>query len=136
MAYNQKNINTLDIRKSIGIGVAIPFNGPSVFKSVYNTRDQIKYNLINYILTNPRERIFNPNFGLGIRKKLFEQITNNTSDEIKQMVISGIENYFPNLNIDKLDVKAEPDNNLLYVEMKYTIKNLRIEDEVSLNFFV
>jgi len=136
MAYNQKNINTLDIRKSIGIGVAIPFNGPSVFKSVYNTKDQIKYNLIKYILTNPRERIFNPNFGLGIRKKLFEQITNNTSDEIKQMVISGIENYFPNLNIDKLDVKAEPNNNLLYVEMKYTIKNLRIEDEVSLNFFV
>ena len=75
MAYNVRNINVLDLRPSTGIGVSIPFSNPAVFETVYNTKDQTKYNLINFLLTDPRERIFNPSFGAGLRGKLFEQIT-------------------------------------------------------------
>ena len=60
MAYNVRNINVLDLRPSTGIGVSIPFSNPAVFETVYNTKDQTKYNLINFLLTDPRERIFNP----------------------------------------------------------------------------
>ena len=101
MAYDSRNINVLDRRKSTGIGVALPFNAASAFRTVYSTSEQIRYNLINYILTNPRERVFNPRFGLGIRKRLFEQITENTAEEIKQSIKSGIETYFPNIAITK-----------------------------------
>ena len=63
MAYGLRNINVLDLRPSTGVGVGLPFNAPGVFRTVYTTKEQIKYNLINFLLTDKRERIFNPTFG-------------------------------------------------------------------------
>ena len=50
MAYQVKNINPLDIKLSTGIGVSIPFSSKSVFTTVYTTQEQLKYNIINYLL--------------------------------------------------------------------------------------
>jgi hypothetical protein len=58
MAYNLRNINVLDLRPSVGVGVALPFNVPGVFKTIYTTKEQLKFNIINFLLTNKRERIF------------------------------------------------------------------------------
>ena len=44
------------------VGVSLPFNGPAVFNPTFTTREQTKSNLINYLLTNLGERVFNPNF--------------------------------------------------------------------------
>ena len=82
MAYNLKQINVLDLRPSTGIGVALPFNTPAVFQTVYTTKEQLKYNIINYLLTNNRERLYNPNFGANIRSLLFEQISVDTFDTL------------------------------------------------------
>jgi phage baseplate assembly protein W len=72
MAYQVRNINPLDLQPSTGIGVSIPFSSKSVFTTVYTTQEQLKYNIINYLLTNRKERVFVPNFGAGIRDLLFE----------------------------------------------------------------
>ena len=50
-----------EARKTVGFG--FPLNGDAVFKPTYQTKDQIQANLINYLLTNKSERVFNPNFG-------------------------------------------------------------------------
>jgi hypothetical protein len=50
MAYNEQIIPILDLRKSTALGVAIPFSAPTVFTSVYSTKEQTKYNLINFLL--------------------------------------------------------------------------------------
>ena len=47
-------------RKAVGFG--FPLNGPAVFVPTFTTRDQTKANLINYLLTNKGERVFNQNF--------------------------------------------------------------------------
>ena len=75
MAYKIPNKNPIDIGSRVAIGVSIPFNQPSVFNQTYTTNDQIKSNLINYVLTNRGERPLNPNFGLSLQEKLFENIT-------------------------------------------------------------
>ena len=75
MAYRIPNINPIDIGSRVAIGVSIPFNVPQVFSQTYTTQDQIKSNIINYILTDKGERIFDPTFGSNIRKSLFENIT-------------------------------------------------------------
>ena len=133
MAYNARNINVLDLRPSTGIGVSLPFNNPAVFQTVYNTKDQIKYNLINFLLTDPRERVFNPAFGAGIRSKLFEQITNETTDDLDTLVRSGVERYFPNVVVTALTFTADPDQNLLTISFSYTIKNTRESDNIILS---
>lgn len=133
MAYNVRNINVLDLRPSTGIGVSIPFSNPAVFETVYNTKDQTKYNLINFLLTDPRERIFNPSFGAGLRGKLFEQITNTTVDDLDTLIRTGVEAYFPNVVITALTFGGNPDENNLTVNFSYTIRNTRESDNITLS---
>jgi phage baseplate assembly protein W len=132
MAFGVRNINVLDLRPSTGIGVALPFNAPEVFRTVYTTKEQLKYNLINFLLTDKRERIFTPNFGADIRRRLFEQITPETADELETQIRAGVEQYFPNVVITDLSVGAEPDNNLLTIQFSYTIANTGESDNVIL----
>ena len=132
MAFGVRNINVLDLRPSTGIGVALPFDNPGVFRTVYNTREQLKYNLINFLLTDKRERIFNPAFGADIRRQLFEQITPDTADTLETQIRASIEQYFPNVVLTDLTVGAEPDRNLITIQFSYTIANTGESDNVIL----
>jgi hypothetical protein len=57
MAYNLRNINVLDLKPSTGVGVAIPFSNRTAFTTVYTTKEQLKYNIINFLLTDKGERM-------------------------------------------------------------------------------
>lgn len=133
MAYNLRNINVLDLRPSIGVGVALPFNNPAVFETVYTTKEQLKFNIINFLLTNRRERIFNPNFGADIRSQLFEQISQETLDNLETQIKAGIELYFPNVIITDLSFYPTPDENLLRIQFSYTVNNTGDSDTVILD---
>jgi phage baseplate assembly protein W len=133
MAYNLKQINVLDLRPSTGVGVALPFNTPAVFQTVYTTREQLKYNIINYLLTNNRERIFNPNFGANIRSLVFEQITTETADALDIQIRNGIAQYFPNVTITDLTIVGEPDQSLLRIQFSYTLTNTGQSDNITIN---
>lgn len=133
MAYNLKQVNVLDLRPSTGVGVALPFNTPAVFQTVYTTQEQLKYNIINFLLTNRRERIFNPNFGASIRNKIFEQITPETLDKLDTQIRAGISQYFPNVIITELTFGGNPDQNLLTVQFSYTINNTGASDNIIIS---
>jgi len=133
MAYGIRNINVLDLRPSVGVGVSIPFSNPAVFETVYTTKEQLKFNLINFLLTDKRERIFNPNFGANLRSQLFEQITADTSDNLDNQIRTGIEQYFPNVVISELTIGAEPDQNLITILFSYNISNTGESDNVILS---
>lgn len=134
MAYGVKNINPLDLRPSTAIGVALPFSSPNVFDSVYTTQDQLKYNIINYLLTDNGERVFEPTFGIGLRRELFEQITDSRAVELQGMIRSGVENYFPNVQV--VDIKVIPftDQNLINITFTYNIINTGQTDQITINF--
>jgi phage baseplate assembly protein W len=132
MAYNARKISPLDLRPSTGVGVSIPFSTSNVFNTVYSTKDQTKYNLINFLLTDPRERPFNPNFGAGLRSFLFEQLGTNTSEDLQTMLISQIESNFPNVNIVNLTVTSDVNTGAINIEFSYNIRNTKESDEVLL----
>jgi phage baseplate assembly protein W len=133
MAYNLKQINVLDLRPSTGVGVALPFNTPAVFQTVYTTKEQLKYNIINFLLTDKRERVFNPNFGANIRSKVFEQITADTVDSLDSQIRTGVNQYFPNVVITNLTFGGNPDENLLTIQFSYTISNTGESDNITIS---
>ncbi len=133
MAYNLRNINVLDLRPSVGVGVRLPFNSPGVFQTVYTTKEQLKFNIINFLLTNRRERIFNPNFGANIRSQLFEQISQETLDNLETQIRAGIELYFPNVVVTNLSFLPSPDQNLIRIQFSYTVNNTGDSDTVILD---
>ena len=133
MAYNLKQINVLDLRPSTGVGVALPFNTPAVFQTVYTTQEQLKYNIINFLLTNNRERIFNPTFGANIRSSVFEQITPDTTDALDLQIRNGVAQYFPNVAITELLFGGDPDQNQLLIQFSYVITNTGQSDNITIN---
>ena len=132
MAQIISNKSPIDLNKRKAIGFGFPLNGDAVFVPIYQTKDQIQANLINFCLTNKKERFFNPNFGLDLRNLLFENITDTSLDELKELVSSGIADNFPQINITQLEFINDPDINTINFVLKYEIKLFGIEDEINI----
>jgi phage baseplate assembly protein W len=134
MAYNVININPLDLQPSKGVGIKVPFDGPTGLNITYTTKEAVKSNILNFFLTGKRERIMNPIFGAGIREQLFEQITNNTAENLEDIITFGLGDYFPQIQLTSLNVTASPDQNLIQIYFSYSIRNTNIQDEITINF--
>ena len=134
MAFNPQLINPIDLNPNLAVGVNLPFSGPSVFTPNYLTSEAIKNNLINYFLTNPGERPLNPTFGGGLRAFIFQQISENSLDGLKENVSLKLETYFPNVIINSLDVLKRNDENSVVVQLKYSIANSNINDNLTFQF--
>jgi phage baseplate assembly protein W len=102
MAFRIANKNPLEINGKTAIGVAIPFNVDDVFRSTYTTVDQVKSNIINFILTNKREKLFQPNYGADLRRMIFENIDINTLKTLEVKLTNDIQDTFPNVEIQSL----------------------------------
>ena len=134
MAFGAVNRFPNDTRPRVGIGVDIPFNAGEVFTSNYTTQEAIKNNLINYFLTNPGERPGNPSFGGGLREFIFEQISNNTLEYLKEDIGAKMSQNFPNVDLQELSLVEDPDSNEISVQMYYSVTNTGINDELTLTF--
>ena len=128
----QININPLDLNDNIAIGVVFPFNGNAVFNSSYTTQDQAKSNLINVLLTEPGERVMEPNFGVGLKKLLFENQIKE--DEIEGRIKDQCAFYVPEVDITNLIIQLIPDSHTLYIRLTYKFIINDEEDSIQLNF--
>ena len=128
MAIQISNQQPLDLNKRVAIGVAIPFNAPGVFRSTYTTSDQIKSNIINFILTNKGERVFNSNFGANLRAQLFEQITLDNLDFLEKKLLNDIEDNFPSVRINRLTLSPIYSENAIQIDINYTVLNNVVEN--------
>lgn len=133
MAYSVRNINVLDLRPSTGIGVALPFSNRTAFTTVYTTKEQLKYNILNFLLTDAGERVFNPTFGASIRARLFEQITTESNEALQLTIQSSVENYFPSVEVINLSVISDPNRSLISVQFSYRIRSTNETDNILLN---
>jgi len=136
MAYRPRRIEPLDLQPRTAIGVALPFSGQAVFNSTYQSKDAIRANIINFFLTGRRERVFNPDFGAGLRDLLFEQITQDRIDQIDSRIRESMEIYFPRVIITQLNLTPFPDQNLVSFKLTYQVADTGIDDEVVINFEV
>jgi len=117
-------------RKAVGFG--FPLNGPAVFVPTFTTREQTKANLINYLLTNKGERVFNPNFGADLRNLLFENILDRTTDELQSTIQNDISIYFPQVEVKEIEFNNLPDSNEINFTLTYTIANFGITDDITI----
>jgi phage baseplate assembly protein W len=134
MAFNQQQINPLDLNPNVAVGINLPLSGPAVFVSNYTTYDALKTDLINFFLTNPGERPMNPTFGGGLRDFIFSQIEEENINGLKENIEFKLQKYFPQVGISSLEVLQDADNNTLIVELKYFISNSNIQDTITFEF--
>lgn len=93
----------------------------------------VKQNFKNLLLTNPGERIFDINFGVGLKRFLFEQKTEEINQVIKNRIYSQTEEYLPFLEIQDIDiVNDSKEESTIYIKINYFIKNVSIFDAINL----
>jgi phage baseplate assembly protein W len=115
-------LNPQDIGQPRGIGVSVLYNNSTnVFNSTITTKEQVKSNLINYVLTNKGERLYDPNFGGDIRRAVFEA----NDDAAFESVIARLEDeilaYVPNIILQSITLQKNPDYNMVTISINYQL---------------
>jgi len=123
MAIRIPNQHPLDLNQRVAVGVSIPFSAPSVFNQTFTTIDQIKSNIINYILTNNGERVLNPNFGSNLRAQLFQNINEDMLSALEIKISNDIRKYFPNVQIQQLLLTPAYEQNAIQLVLTYSVLN-------------
>jgi len=119
MAIINKNrrINPLDINKDVTIGVRFPLNDVNMFKGTQTFKEQVKSNLINLLLTEQGERVNEPNFGVGLKRLLFEQ--NIDKENLEEKINFQIGFYIPEITLMSVSVGSINDENKVYLTISY-----------------
>ena len=129
---NQININPLDLDNNVAIGVVFPFNGNAIFNSSFTTKDQIKSNLINVLLTEPGERVMEPNFGIGLKNLLFEQSIDLES--LKETIQEQINMYIPHISLLDIGMGESEDKHTIFISLVYVYLLDNSQQSIQLNF--
>jgi phage baseplate assembly protein W len=119
------------------IGPKLPLNldKKDGFIMIDNYVDEVKQNLKTLFLTAPGERVYIPDFGIGMRNYLFENRTTSLDSDIKARIKQQIDTYMPFISIIDVQVWDSPDvENLLYLKFEYFIVPLNLQDQITLSF--
>jgi phage baseplate assembly protein W len=127
-------VDPLDLQPNIAIGVSLPFNGPAIFNKTYSTKDQIKSNLINLLLTNKGERIMNPQFGADIKNVLFEGMVGDLISTIRNNVSNAINIFIPQVILDNVNVDYDEDYHTINISINYRLVISGTSDKVTVQF--
>ena len=119
MAIINKNrrINPLDINQNVTIGVAFPLNVVNMTQGTLTFKEQVKSNLLNLLLTEQGERVNEPNFGVGLKRLLFEQ--NINKENLEEKINFQIGFYIPEITLISVSVGSIDDENKVYLTISY-----------------
>ena len=131
IVQNTRKINPLDTNNNIRIGLGFPLNSVNMTTGTTNTRDQLKSNFLNLLLTVPGERINQPNYGVGLKRKLFE----NNLDE--STLLEDISNetsiYMPEISLNSIKINQDIDEYKITIALDYSIAD-EPSDSIQINF--
>lgn len=96
-----------------------------MFEQSTTFTQQVKSNLRNLLLTTRGERVMQPELGTDLRRILFEQITEDTMDNVRLTITEAVERWMPYLEIQEVSVSNDPVTNphRLDVVVNYRFRN-------------
>ena len=118
-------------RKDIGYGIVFPLMDEGTFTQSFTLKDKVKTNILNVLLTEPGERIFKPNFGVGLRNYIFENVPNR--DELEERIKIQTERYIPQIEIEDVAVYKGRDSHNLNIEITYNVIPTNEENTIQVN---
>lgn len=84
------------------------------------------------ILTEPGERIMDPQFGVGMKRFLFENFSDNVYSQIDSRIREQVRIYMPDLSIRQINFYLiDPDSNSVAFRMEYSIPSIAASDLIE-----
>ena len=98
----------------VSVGIDFPFarvpNQDGYFKTTKSTIDAIKNNIKLLLQTEQGERVFQPNLGMGLKRFVFEQITEDTTIEIENNIVDVFETWLPFVDLRDIQINIDSEN--------------------------
>ena len=110
---------------SFGVALPLTRNSADGFTMLKNFRKVAKQNLKMLILTAPGERVMEPDFGVGLRRFLFQNFSTSTFSEMENKIREQAAIYLPAITIIRVVFDAaEIDRNQLGISIKFSIPDI------------
>lgn len=121
------------MQKGIGLKLPLSYNkqdGP--WETTKSFVDTVKQNFKYLLLIAPGERIMDPNFGVGIKDFLFENLDDNILSKLSARIYSQVGLYMPFITIRDANAHMNEDTHTLHLQIDYFINKLQISDIIYL----
>ena len=129
---------------NVKIGIDLPIRRgddlDGFFATTSTTIEAVKNNMRNLLQTEEGERFFQPNLGIGLRRLLFENMTDETLIGVQDLILDKLEFWLPFVEIRDIQVLSRDDTtdigmNEIRVKILFNIKqDPNTLDSVSLDF--
>ena len=132
MAQIVNNVFPTPESGSRALGFSFPLSGEAVFNPTYSTKEVIKTNLLNWLLTNKGERVMRPTFGANLRDFIGEGINAGTDTAIEERIKNNISVEFPQIQVKSVNFNNQADSNTINLFVNYLIRNIGAEDQINI----
>jgi phage baseplate assembly protein W len=114
---------------TLAVKLPITRNSINGFTMIGDFADLVKQNLKMLILTDRGERVMIPDFGVGIRRYLFNNFNQNIFIDIETDIRQQVGKYIPVVTIESvLFDDSDQDSNTLAIAIVYTIPAIGFKD--------
>ena len=121
--------DTTNVQNPKYYGIGFDF-GKSIngFFSTSADKKLVKENMQQILLTNPGERIMLPDFGVGLRRYVFEMNDEQLATVIREKIVAQIAKYEPLADI--IDIQFKMIDNEMKIRIIYRIRDVTYEQSV------
>ena len=129
---------------NIKIGIDLPIRRgddlDGFFATTSTTIEAVKNNIRNLLQTEEGERFFQPNLGIGLRKLLFDNITDENLLGIQDTILDKLEFWLPFVEVKDIQVQSSDNNtdigvNEIRIKILFNIKqDPNTLDSISIDF--
>ena len=93
----------------------------------------IENSISNIFLFSRGENIVFPNFGNSLYKYVYQPITAETVDAIRNEIMTIFRVWEPRVKVVTLDVIPVQDENVIYIQMVYTVPTINQDKTLTFN---
>ena len=86
--------------------------------------ESVKNSITNAFLTAPGQKILNPEFGIDLRRHVFEQVSVFEEDWIRDDIERNLPGQEPRIQLQNVEVVARPDENRFDIFLKINVPSL------------
>ena len=118
---------------SFGVALPLEIDSGDGFVMIKSIKKLVRQNLKMLLLTDPGERVMEPNFGVGLKRFLFENYGSGVEAQIDTKIRQQVNIYLPAVSILNIAFGiADPDYNRLAFSVIYSIPNLGTNDFIEI----
>ena len=96
----------------------------------------VKQAVLNILLTNKGERVYDAQYGSDVRTYLFEPLDFGTAGSIKDEIVRTLKTYEPRVSIQECIVEPNFDSNGFEVRLDFKVLSRADVPRISIEFFL